>query len=71
MGLGRLLAYNDPGLKGMKVRALKSDSSSIYKYVYGAYGSSSDASAQLAAVRKKFPEAFVVLVKGNEVSRVK
>jgi hypothetical protein len=55
----------------MKVRALKSDSSSIYKYVYGAYGSSSDASAQLAAVRKKFPEAFVVVVKGNEVSRVK
>ena len=71
MGLGRLLADNDPALKGMKVRALKSDSSSIYKYVYGAYVSSSDASAQLAAVRKKFPEAFVVLVKGNEVSRVK
>ena len=71
MGLGRLLADNDPALKGMKVRALKSESSSIYKYVYGAYGSSSDASAQLAAVRKKFPEAFVVVVKGNEVSRVK
>ena len=71
MGLGRLLADNDPALKGMKVRALKSDSSSIYKYVYGAYASSSDASAQLAAVRKKFPEAFVVVVKGNEVSRVK
>ena len=71
MGLGRLLADNDPALKGMKVRALKSDTSSIYKYVYGAYGSSSDASAQLAAVRKKFPEAFVVVVKGNEVSRVK
>lgn len=71
MGLGRLLADNDPALKGLKVRALKSDSSSIYKYVYGAYGSSSDASAQLAAVRKKFPEAFVVVVKGNEVSRVK
>ena len=71
MGLGRLLADNDPALKGMKVRALKSDSSSIYKYVYGAYGSSCDASAQLAAVRKKFPEAFVVVVKGNEVSRVK
>lgn len=71
MGLGRLLPDNDPALKGLKVRALKSDSSSIYKYVYGAYGSSSDASAQLAAVRKKFPEAFVVVVKGNEVSRVK
>ena len=71
MGLGRLLADNDPALKGMKVRALKSESSYIYKYVYGAYGSSSDASAQLAAVRKKFPEAFVVVVKGNEVSRVK
>ena len=71
MGLGRLLADNDPALKGLKVRALKSDSSSIYKYVYGVYGSSKDASAQLDAVRKKFPEAFVVVVKGNEVSRVK
>ena len=71
MGLGRLLADNDPALKGLKVRALKSESSTIYKYVYGEYGSANDAASQLASVRKKFPEAFVVLVKGNEVSRVK
>lgn len=71
MGLGRLLADDDPALKGLKVRALKSGSSNIYKYVYGVYGSGSEASAQLAAVRKKFPEAFVVIVNGNEVSRVK
>ena len=71
MGLGRLLSENDPALKGLKVRAVKSDSSTIYKYVYGRYASGSDATAQLASVRKKFPEAFVVMVKGNEVSRVK
>ena len=71
MGLGRLLADDDPALKGLKVRPLKTESSNIYKYVYGVYDSSSEASAQLAAVRKKFPEAFVVKVNGNEVSRVK
>ena len=71
MGLGRLLADDDPALKGLKVRPLKTESSIIYKYVYGVYDSSSEASAQLAAVSKKFPEAFVVKVNGNEVSRVK
>lgn len=71
MGLGRLLADDDPALKGLKVRPLKTESSNIYKYVYGVYDSSSEASAQLAAVSKKFPEAFVVKVNGNEVSRVK
>ena len=71
MGLGRLLADTDPALKGLKTRAVKSDGSNIYKYVYGSYASKEDAAAQLPSVRKKFPEAFVVFVKGAEVSRVK
>lgn len=71
MGLGRLLADDDPALKGLKVHAVKAEDSNIYKYVYGSYSSKSEAEAQLAAVRKKFPEAFVVMVSGNLVSRVK
>ena len=71
MGLGRLLGENDHAFKGLKVQAVKSDGSNIYKYVYGTYLSQSDAAGQLAAVRIKFPEAFVVKVSGNEVIRVK
>lgn len=71
MGLGRLLSTGDPALKGLDPRAVKSEGSNIYKYVYGTFSSSADASAQLASVRNKFPEAFVVKVNGNEVTRVK
>lgn len=71
MGLGRLLKNGDPALKGLKVQAVKSDSSNIYKYVYGTFVSKSDAAAELSAVRKKFPEAFVVKVSDNVVTRAK
>lgn len=71
MGLGRILADSDPALKGLKTRAVKSESSAIYKYVYGSYTSKDEAAAQLPSVRKKFPEAFIVKVNGTEVSRVK
>lgn len=71
MGLGRLLTDADPAFKGLKTHAVKSESSTIYKYVYGNYASKEDAAAQLPSVKKKFPEAFVVKVKGTEVSRVK
>ena len=71
MGLGRLLNSGDPALKGLKVQAVRAEESNIYKYVYGTYQSQSDAVGQLAAVRKKFPEAFVVKVSGSEVVRVK
>ena len=71
MGLGRLLKDNDPALKGLKVRPVKSADSSIYKYVYGDFTTKSEASAKLASVRKKFPEAFIVKVTGPKVERVK
>lgn len=71
MGLGRLLSDGDPGLKGLKVQAVKSDGSNIYKYIHGIYTSKSEAELQLANVRKKFPEAFIVKVIGGEVSRVR
>lgn len=71
MGLGRLLPEGDPALKGLTAKTVKSEGSSIYKYVYGQYASRSEADAQLQSVRKKFPEAFVVKVSGEEVTRVK
>ncbi len=71
MGLGRLIQNGDPALKGLKIQAVKAEGSSIYKYVCGMHGSKEDAAAQLPAIRKKFPEAFVVKVEGNNVSRVK
>lgn len=71
MGLGRLLNNGDPALKGLEVKAVKADDSSIYKYVYGNYKTLSEAKNQLPTVRKKFPEAFVVKVSGNTVARAK
>lgn len=71
MGLGRLLKNGDPALKGLQIRPVKSTDSSIYKYIYGDFTTRSEASAQLATVRKKFPEAFIVKVSGTKVERVK
>ena len=71
MGLGRLLKNGDPSLKGLKVEPVKSDGSKIYKYIYGRYDSSAEASADIKNVRKKFPDAFVVKVTGTEVERIR
>lgn len=71
MGLGRLLANGDKALKGLTVQPVKADDSNIYKYVYGVYASKSEAASELSAVRKKFPEAFVVKVSGKNVTRAK
>lgn len=67
MGLGRLLKEGDSALKGLKVRAIKAEGSTIYKYVYGRHQTRQGAVAELQAVRKKFPEAFVVVVNGDQV----
>lgn len=69
MGLGRKLAVNDPAFKGLRAVAIKSTGSSIYKYVTARSASRSSAEGQLKDVRKKFPEAFVVEVNGNDVKR--
>lgn len=71
MGLGRLLDPDDPALKGLNVKAVKSDQSSIYKYVYGTFATKEEAASELPVVRRSFPEAFLVKVAGKEVSRVK
>jgi N-acetylmuramoyl-L-alanine amidase len=71
MGLGRLLKSGDPALKGLKADAVKSEGSSIYKYVAAKSRTREQAASQLAAVRKKFPEAFLVEVDGDTVRRCK
>ena len=71
MGLGRLLKNGDPALKGLEVQAVKAADSNIYKYVCGKHGSRELAEERLSVVRRKFPDAFVVKVTGDQVSRVK
>lgn len=71
MGLGRRLEDSDPALKGLRVQAVKAEGSNIYKYVYGRFSSKSEASSHIQAVRKKFPEAFIVKVSGDNVERAK
>ncbi len=71
MGLGRKLSDGDPAFKGMKTEAVKAAGSNIYKYVTAKSSTKDGASSQLSAVRKKFPEAFVVEVDGDNVTRCK
>lgn len=72
MGLGRKLGAKDPALKGLSVKVIPPvDGGKIYKYVAAWSETLPEAKAQLSSVRKKFPDAFVVKVEGNTVSRVK
>ena len=72
MGLGRKLASNDAALKGLKVEVVTpADGGKIYKYIAAWSDSLDGAKSQLTAVRKKFPDAFLVKVEGNDVSRIK
>lgn len=71
MGLGRLLENGDPALKGLKVKALKTQDSKVYKYVTGEYQDKADAQKHLSDVRRHFPEAFVVEVEGDRVTRIR
>ncbi len=72
MGLGRKLAAKDPALKGLAVEIVPpADGGKIYKYVAAWSDSLEGARSQLTSVRKKFPDAFLVKIEGDIVSRVK
>lgn len=71
MGLGRKLSKGDSAFKGLDIYSVKEENSTIYKYIYGSFDSEDKAREALPAVRKKFPEAFVVGIEGNKVIRVK
>lgn len=70
MGLGRYLKDGDPALKGLAVQRIRKEGSNIYKYVTGRYSSAGEARSGLQSVRRKFPDAFVVEVSGDNVTRV-
>lgn len=72
MGLGRKLGAKDPALKGLSVKIVPpSEGGKIYKYVAAWSETLPEAKSQLSAVRKKFPDAFLVKVEGTAVSRIK
>ena len=57
-------------LEGLDVFRVKKDESDIYKYVTGRYDTPEAAKAKVSEVRKKFPDAFVVKVSGDDVIRL-
>ena len=69
MGLGKLLKADDPAFKGLQARAIKAPESTIYKYVTSWAQTREEAAASLSKVRKKIPEAFLVKVTGDKVTR--
>lgn len=72
MGLGRKLSPRDSALKGLSVEIIPPvGSGKIYKYVTAWSDDLESSKSQLSAVRRKFPDAFLVKVEGNNVSRVK
>ena len=40
---------------------------SLYKYYLGGFSSRQEAAAELASLRKSFPGAFVIHIKGNKI----
>jgi N-acetylmuramoyl-L-alanine amidase len=71
MGLGRQLKSSDPAFKGLDCHYVKAESSTIYKYIYGKFTTVDQARTALAEAKKKFPEAFIVQVEGENVKRYK
>lgn len=72
MGLGRKLPSDDPAFKGLAVRAVEPFGNvKVYRYVAGCSESLEGAKANLAEVRKKFPDAFLVKVTDKDITRIK
>lgn len=70
-GLKKLLKAGDPAFKGLDVHSVVTPGSEVVRYVSGRWGSASKAVDNLDAVRRKFPDAYVVKVSDGVVSRVK
>lgn len=70
-GLRRLLQKGDPSFKGLDVHHVKTPGSDIIRYVTGKWKTSAAASKNLESVLKKFPDAYMVQVSGDKITRVK
>ena len=66
MSVNRKLEANSPDLKG-RTDARYIKVGNVYKYYVGKYGSWKEAAASLEKVRKTFPGAFVIRIRGNEI----
>lgn len=67
MAASRLLRSGDAQFKGYDAHSVKVGK--LYKYIIGKHATRADAQKQLSAVRKSFPDAFIVKVAGNVVTR--
>lgn len=68
MAVSRKLKENDKAFRGY--RAISVQSGNIYRYIVNISSSEQEAEEGLAAVRKKFPEAFLVKVEDGKVIRL-
>ena len=66
---GRLMKEDDPFFKGYKVTRVRSGN--IYKYMIGVSDSPAKAKEDFTKIRKSFPGAFLVAVKGDIVTVLK
>lgn len=72
MGLGRRLEPGDPSMKGLETRVVEpSEGLKVYRYIAGCADTYEGARSNLPAVRKLFPDAFLVKVSDGKVTRMK
>ena len=69
MASGKRLREGDPALKGLSAQAVPSGV--LYKYIVSVSTELSTTRADLPVVKKKFPDAFLVKMDENGVTRVK
>ena len=67
MAGSREIKSGDSAFKGFSAHHVRAGN--IYKYIIGKHTSKEEAQSMLASVKKSFPDAFVVKVAGNVVSR--
>jgi N-acetylmuramoyl-L-alanine amidase len=67
MSGSRNLKKGDAAFKGFDAHSVPSGS--VYKYIIGKHSTKEDAQANLSTVRKSFPDAFIVKVEGDKVTR--
>ena len=70
-GVKRQLPAGAPEFKGLDVHAIRLSNSTIYRHITGKWKTSAEAIQNLETVQKKFPDAYVVKVSGDSVTRVK
>lgn len=64
---GKNMKQNDPWFKGL--RPSKFSSGSLYKYVVETGENPDDAKKKLSTIKSSFPQAFVVKIEGEKVTR--